>query len=135
MIDQDFIMDIEKKIKRVLSAMEVIKLHDMDELYDRKEIVEAIDKSIYKARPIDYAMAICRSNALQKVQETHIPYPHDRDHLLKLRLFRYSDHRGGNARDCGVGHRLYHRFLGCDECDGLDGRRGDHLAQHALHLA
>ena len=73
MIDQDFIIEIECKIKRVLSAMEVIKLHDMDELYDRKEIVEAIDKSIYKARPIDYAMAICRSNAMQKVQDVAHP--------------------------------------------------------------
>lgn len=67
MIDQDFIIEIEKKIKRVLSAMEVVKLHDMDELYDRKDIIEAIDKSIYKARPIDYAMAICRTKRMESI--------------------------------------------------------------------
>ena len=65
MIDELYIEEVEKKIKRVLSAIEVTMLIDMEEVFTKEEIMNAIDKSIYKSRPIDYARGILRNERLK----------------------------------------------------------------------
>lgn len=59
----DFFIQVEKIIKRILSPVETTMIIDMVEIYEKEDILKAIESSKYKQRPIDYARAILRNNA------------------------------------------------------------------------
>lgn len=65
----DYFIQIEKIIKRVLSPVETTMILDMVEIYEKEDILKAVESSRYKQRPIDYARAILRNQAKEKVQD------------------------------------------------------------------
>lgn len=65
----EFFIQVEKIIKRILSPVETTMIIDMVEIYEKEDILKAVESSRYKQRPIDYARAILRNQAKEKVQD------------------------------------------------------------------